>query len=94
MTGTAAGSPANIQIAAGNLSKGIWSCNPDYTVNGAVKHMGDNDVYSAAVRDALAGFNYGFIASPETNPEHRETLRSRSERELVSTDRPSAKSCL
>jgi Beta-1,3-glucanase len=68
MTGTAAGSPANIQIAAGNLSKGIWSCNPDYTVNGAVKHMGDNDVYSAAVRDALAGFNYGFIASPETNP--------------------------
>ena len=31
MTGTAAGSPANIQIAAGNLSKGIWSCNPDYT---------------------------------------------------------------
>jgi hypothetical protein len=68
MTGTAAGSPANIQIAAGNLSKGIWSCNPDYTVNGAVKHIGDNDVYSAAVRDVLAGFNYGFIASPETNP--------------------------
>jgi Beta-1,3-glucanase len=68
MTGTAAGSPANIQIPAGNLSKGIWSCNPDYTVNGAVKHMGDNDVYSAAVRDVLAGFNYGFIASPETNP--------------------------
>ena len=68
MTGTAAGSAANIQIAAGNLSKGIWSCNPDYTVNGAVKHMGDNDVYSAAVRDVLAGFNYGFIASPETNP--------------------------
>jgi glycosyl hydrolase family 64 (putative beta-1,3-glucanase) len=68
MTGTAAGNPANIQIAAGNLSKGIWSCNPDYIVNGAVKHMGDNDVYSAAVRDVLAGFNYGFIGSPETNP--------------------------
>ena len=68
MTGTAAGSPANIQIASGNLSKGIWSCDPDYTVNGAVKHMGDNDVYSAAVRDVLSGFNYGFIASPETNP--------------------------
>jgi len=68
MTGTAASSPANIQIAAGNLSKGIWSCNPDYTVNGATKHMGDNDVYSAAVRDVLSGFNYGFIASPETNP--------------------------
>jgi hypothetical protein len=68
MTGTAAGSPANIQIAAANLSKGIWSCNPDYTVNGAVKHMADNDVYAAAVRDVLAGFNYGFIGSPETNP--------------------------
>jgi len=68
MTGTAARSPANIQIASGNLSKGIWSCNPDYTANGAVKHIGDNDVYSAAVRDVLAGFNYGFIASPETNP--------------------------
>ena len=68
MTGTAAGSPANIQIAAGNLSRGIWSCNPVDTVNGAVKHMGDNDVYSAAVRDVLAGFNYGFIASPEINP--------------------------
>jgi hypothetical protein len=68
MTGTAAGASTNIQIAAGNLSNGIWSCNPPYTVNGAVKHMGDNDVYAAAVRDVLAGFNYGFIGSPETNP--------------------------
>jgi Beta-1,3-glucanase len=68
MTGTAAGSPANIQLAAANLSKGIGSCNPDYTVDGVIKHIGDNDVYSAAVRDVLAGFNYGFIGSAETNP--------------------------
>ena len=93
MTATAAGSPADIEIAAGNLSKGIWSCNPDYTVNGAVKHMGD----TTSIRPPFATLSRALTMDSLQAPRRTRTPGnpwSRSERELVSTDRPSAKSCL
>jgi subtilisin-like proprotein convertase family protein len=71
MTGTVTGVPVpqtTIIIAAGDLPNGIYTANPPYTVNGALHHISDNDVYAVAVRDVLAGFNLGFIGSEETNP--------------------------
>ena len=71
MTGTVTGVPVaqtTIIIASQDLPNGIYSANPPYTVNGALHHIADNDVYAVAVRDVLAGFNLGFIGSIETNP--------------------------
>ncbi|HEU4679957.1 MAG TPA: proprotein convertase P-domain-containing protein, partial [Terrimicrobiaceae bacterium] len=71
MTGTVTGVPVaqtTIIIASQDLPNGIYTANPPYTVNGALHHIADNDVYAVAVRDVLAGFNLGFIGSNETNP--------------------------
>jgi hypothetical protein len=57
-----------IIIASQDLPNGIYTANPPYTVNGALHHVSDNDVYAVAVRDVLAGFNLGFIGSVQTNP--------------------------
>ncbi len=57
-----------IVIQAGNLAAGIYSANPDYTVDGAAAHIGDNDVYSAVVRDILTGYALGFVNSPTVDP--------------------------
>jgi subtilisin-like proprotein convertase family protein len=71
MTGTVTGVPVAqtaIIIASQDLPNGIYTANPPYTVNGALHHISDNDVYAVAVRDVLAGFNLGFIGSVQTNP--------------------------
>jgi subtilisin-like proprotein convertase family protein len=71
MTGTVTGVPVaqtTIIIASQDLPNGIYTANPPYTVNGALHHISDNDVYAVAVRDVLAGFNLGFIGSIQTNP--------------------------
>ena len=50
---------------------GIYTCNGAYTVAGAVNktgHVGDNDIYSAVVRDVVTGFNLGYVKpKPDTN---------------------------
>jgi subtilisin-like proprotein convertase family protein len=74
MTGTVTGVPVaqtTIIIASGDLPNGIYTANPPYTVNGTSRHISDNDVYAVAVRDVLAGFNLGFIASVQPNPNTR-----------------------
>jgi subtilisin-like proprotein convertase family protein len=74
MTGTVTGVPVaqtTIIIASRDLPNGIYTANPPYTVNGALHHIADNDVYAVAVRDVLAGFNLGFIASVQLNPNTR-----------------------
>lgn len=57
-----------IKILSQDLLDGIYGCNPNYFVDDLAASIGQNDVYSAVVRDALAGFNLGFIGSTSTNP--------------------------
>lgn len=59
--------PHTIVILADQLDRGIYTANPECVVDGIKKHVG-NDAFGAAVRDALAGFNLGFIGSNEVNP--------------------------
>jgi hypothetical protein len=56
-----------ITVAAADLLTGIYSCNPPYQVDGSPGHP-DNTVYDAVLRDILAGFNLGFVASGTTDP--------------------------
>lgn len=67
-SGTVVGPNHTIIIKAADLETGIYSTNPPYTVDGAASSIGANDVYSATVRDILAGFNFGFIGSSAINP--------------------------
>ena len=57
-----------IVILAGNLALGIYSANPGYTVDGASANIGNNDVYSAVVRDLLTGYALGFVNSATIDP--------------------------
>ena len=57
-----------ILIASADLAAGIYSANPPYTVDGAAANIGNNDVYSATMRDVLTGFALGFVNSPTTDP--------------------------
>jgi hypothetical protein len=70
LTGTAGAISGThtIRIAAGDLPLGILTTNPPFTVDGASDNIGDNDVYSTAVRDMISGFDYGFVGSTEINP--------------------------
>jgi hypothetical protein len=68
MTGTGGVVGAHtITIAAADLLPGIYSCNPPYQLDGSPGHF-DNTVYDAVIRDVLAGFNLGFVASATTDP--------------------------
>lgn len=57
-----------IKILHDDLLQGIYGCNPDYFVDDVPSTIGQNDVYSAVVRDTVAGFNLGFIGSTTINP--------------------------
>ena len=57
-----------IVIQASNLALGIYSANPSYTVDGAAANIGNNDVYSAVVRDILTGYALGFVNSATVDP--------------------------
>ncbi len=57
-----------IKILHTDLLQGIYGCNPNYSVDGLPSNIGQNDVYSAVVRDTLTGFNLGFIGSSAVHP--------------------------
>jgi len=50
------------------LANGIYLGNVSWSGGGTTGTFDDNDVYAAAVRDVLAGFNLGFIASATIDP--------------------------
>jgi hypothetical protein len=66
--GPSVGSGHEIVIRAADLAPGIYSANPNYTVDGAAANIGNNDVYAAVVRDILTGFALGFVGSPTIDP--------------------------
>lgn len=57
-----------VLIQSKDLALGIYSANPGYTVDGAKANIGDNDVYSAVVRDVLTGYALGFVNSVVVDP--------------------------
>jgi hypothetical protein len=57
-----------IIVSAENLLKGIYLGNVPWTVDGVQDSFAKNDVYAAAVRDILSGFNLGFVASSTIDP--------------------------
>jgi len=62
------GASHTILISAANLLTGIYLGNAPWTVDGNPDSFANNDVYGAAVRDVLAGFNLGFMASETRDP--------------------------
>ena len=57
-----------IVIRANELERGIYTANPPIEIDGGPPQELRNDAFGTAVRDVLAGFNLGFIASNEPNP--------------------------
>lgn len=55
-------------VLAADMLQGIYGANPPYTVDGTASDIAANDVYSAAVRDVLAAFGFGFINSSTVDP--------------------------
>jgi len=67
-SGTVVGQNQEIVIGYKDLYTNIYKANPPYKVNGRGAVITDNDVYAAAVRDVLAGFDLGFVGSTTKNP--------------------------
>lgn len=64
-----------IRIAASELTNiGIYGANPLFSIDNAAPAHQLNDVYYAAVRDYLAGLNFGFIASTVIDPATNQPL--------------------
>ena len=74
------GDPGNL------LKKGFYGANPQYTVDGAPASFNDNDVYSAAVRDVLAGFAIGYVGSDVIDPKTGLKFKEETSRKWFSQD--------
>lgn len=62
------GTNHTVVIGSSDLVYNIYANNPPYTVDGSGGSFADNDVYSALVRDVLAGFAIGYIGSSVPDP--------------------------
>ena len=71
--GPSVGMGHTILLKASDLALGIYSANPPYTVDGAAANIGQNDVYSAVVRDLLTGYALGFVNSATADAQHGNT---------------------
>jgi len=78
--GDVIGQGHTLTVAAGELANGIYLGNVSWTGGGTTGTFNDNDVYAAAVRDVLAGFNLGFIASETIDPNTGTTFGAESSR--------------
>ena len=66
--GTVVGMDHTIVISNDVLAYNIYANNPDYYVDGVKTNFSANDVYSAPVRDMLAGFAIGYVGSSVIDP--------------------------
>ena len=66
--GTAVGMNHTVVISNDVLAYNIYANNPAYYVDGTQSSFAANDVYSAAVRDTIAGFAIGYVGSPVIDP--------------------------
>jgi hypothetical protein len=67
--GSVVGQNHTILVPAASLADGIYLGNvPSWTVDGHADSFTSNNVYCAAFRDMLGGFNLGFVASSTIDP--------------------------
>ncbi len=66
--GTVIGMAHSVVISNDVLAYNIYANNPPYFVDGINGSFADNDVYSAAVRDTLAGLAIGYVGSTVIDP--------------------------
>jgi len=66
--GTLVGMGHTVIISNDVLAYNIYANNPPHFVDGTNSSFADNDVYSAAVRDTLAGFAIGYVGSTVLDP--------------------------
>jgi hypothetical protein len=60
---TSVGPGHTIIVLGTDVADGIYTANPPFTVDGTAEVIANNDVYAAAVRDMLGGFDLGFVGS-------------------------------
>jgi hypothetical protein len=66
--GVLVGLEHTIIISNNIFAYNVYANNPQYFVDGTNSDFADNDVYSAAVRDLLAGFAIGYVGSTVLDP--------------------------
>ena len=66
--GDIVGMEHTIIISNAIFAYNLYANNPPYFVDGTNSNFADNDVYSAAVRDLLAGFAIGYVGSTVLDP--------------------------
>ncbi len=88
--GTAVGMDHTIVISNDVLAYNIYANNPDYYVDGMKSSFAANNVYSAAVRDVLAGFAIGFVGSEVIDPATGTAFKDEFSKYWYATNQPLA----
>ncbi len=88
--GTVVGMNHTIVISNDVLAYNIYANNPDYYVDGVKSDFADNDVYSASVRDVLAGFAIGYVGSTVLDPVTGVAFKDEFSKHWYATNQPLA----
>ena len=88
--GTVVGMDHTIVISNDVLAYNIYANNPDYYVDGVKSDFADNNIYSAPVRDALAGFAIGYVGSSVLDPVTGVAFKDEFSKHWYATNQPLA----
>ena len=88
--GTVVGMNHTIVISNDVLAYNIYANIPDYYVDGVKSSFADNNIYSAPVRDALAGFAIGYVGSSVIDPVTGVAFKDEYSKHWYSTNQPLA----
>ena len=88
--GTIVGMNHTIVISNDVLAYNIYANNPDYYVDGVKSDFADNNLYSAPVRDVLAGFAIGYVGSSVLDPVTGVAFKDEFSKHWYATNQPLA----
>jgi len=88
--GTVIGMGHSVIISNDILAYNIYANNPPYFVDGTNASFADNDIYSAVVRDTLAGFAIGYVGSTVTDPVTGQPFKDEYSKHWYATNQPLA----
>ena len=88
--GTVIGMGHSVIISNDILAYNIYANNPPYFVDGTNASFADNDIYSAVVRDTLAGFAIGYVGSTVTDPVTGQPFKDEYSKFWYATNQPLA----